>query len=395
LSHDLSSLGIQLHTSPTGLSLNSRFIMNEAEFRGWKTKIVNAEEHLIEVYPSESDQPIAFLQCTSEINTAFGFRIQEEKMLVYTIGKSIGVPVPETIVYTPDRQDFPQELFEFLHTHQRLVVKPNNGSCGVGVTTNIIDEKSVQAAIKYAKQSSTKILIQKCVEGEDYRVMVLNGRTIAASLRCPPTVTGDGIKTISELIEIENTRPERGLHEEKPLVKIDVDRVREYLGADRFNSVPENGCEVRLLGVANMSCGGTTSDVTESMHPSIFQIAEKITDAVRLSSCGVDLLITGDITKPIGSGCQATVLEVNGSPGFAIHQCPTSGHARNVVRPVLNAIMKRRGQTASEATKAQTVSESMNSSIRPFAEIIDNPEVYLAVPDGEREYYASHNLSIK
>ena len=304
--------------------------MNEAEFRGWKTKVLNPEPYLFEVYPPDFDSPIVFLHCTSEINTALGFRMGGEKMLVYTIAKSTGIPMPAGLMYKLNRPGFQQELKESLRTHQRLVVKPNDGACGVGVTTTITDEKSLQTAVEYAKQFSTKILIQAYADGDDYRVLVLNGRAIAASLRCAPCVIGDGIRTISELIEVENARPIRGVGHEKPLLKINLNQVCRYLGTDRLNSVPENGCKVHLLGVANLSCGRATYDVTESMHPSIFRLAEKVTNATYLSLCGVDLLITGDITKLIRFGCQATVIEINPSPGLRIHHYPAGGPARNV-----------------------------------------------------------------
>ena len=385
----------EVSTKFKSFSMSSHFIMKEAERRGWKTKILNHENHLVALLPSNSDRTILFRRTTSELSTALGLVIANDKMLTHTIATDTGVPMPASLLFAPDHEGFTTKVLDFLHTHGRVVVKPIDCAGGIGVTTTVTDEASLYDAIAYAKQFSKNIMIQAYVTGDDYRLLVLNGRVIAVARRCPPFVIGDGMTTIRQLIEIENAQASRGSLRCKPMKSIDSNEVQDYIAIDQMNNIPYSGQEIQLLGVANASRGGVTYDVTESVHPSILRLAEKITNAAYLSLCGVDMLISGDVSKPIGSGSQPIVIEINATPALRLHHLPAGGgHARNFAAAVLDEVVRRRvldtGTTfTSTITKEQSYRATTNQihDVEHFAEIIPDPETFLSLSDAEREFY--------
>src|SRR5262249_21663795 len=152
--------------------------------------------------------------------------------------------------------------------------------------------------------------IEEFFTGRDYRVLVINGRMVAASLRHPCNVVGDGERTISELLEIENRNPLRGRGHEKPLTRIVVDSILlsclEKQGMS-LDTCPAAGERVYLLEGANLSKGGTARDVTDMVHPEISAMCERTARIVGLDICGIDL-ITDDISQPLGRG---GIIEIN------------------------------------------------------------------------------------
>jgi cyanophycin synthetase len=381
------------------ISMSSHLSLREAESRGWKTTILNHEKNLIALVTSNSDRSIVLRGATSELNTALGKLLADDKILTYTIANYAGIPTPASLLLTPDRDGSDVELQAFLRAHGHIVVKPIDCSCGKGVTTTVTDQASLHVAIEYAKQFSKNIMVQRYANGDDYRILVLNGRVIAAVRRCPTSIIGDGVKTIQQLFEIENAQPLRGSSRFKPLRSINPDEVKAYIGIERMNSVPAPGQKVQLVGVANCARVSICCDVTEFIHPSIYRLAEKMTDAAYLSLCGVDIIIDGDASQPIGSGCQAVLIEINTAPDLSLHHFPTGGgHARNVTAAILNEIFRCQAVGRKIFTE-RTMSTSTNSNLanqtddgEHFAEIIANPETFFHLSVAESDFYAKDVL---
>lgn len=372
-----------------GFSITSHLLMKEAERRGWKTKILNYENDFIALYSANLIQPILLRRATSELSTGIGLVIANDKMLTYCIATEIHVPMPKSLLYSSQCENQDRELSEFLHHYGRVVVKPVDCSGGSGVTTNITDEITLFAAINYAKKFSSNIIIQPFVTGDDYRILVLNGHAIAATWRRPPFVIGDGIHTIAQLIEVENNRRLSMKQEGKSLLEIDVNEVKDFIGVDQLKNIPEQDVEIRLLGVASVSRGGITCDMTESLHPSIFRLAEKITNACHLSLCGVDVLIDGDVSKPIGSDCQVTVIEINATPGLRMHHFPAiGGRGRNVAGAILDEILRQR---CSLSQMEEDIGTDLNER---FAELITDSEMYSSLSNGESEFLLTKKISM-
>lgn len=219
------------------------------------------------------------------------------------------------------------------------MIKPIDGNHGRGVTTNIEDREQAIKAMENAKRISNSVIVEQYITGEDYRILVINYRMVAAAKRLPAQVTGDGLHSVRALIDQVNADPRRGYGHEKVLTSINVDTITmKQLEAQQLDldAVPEAGRTVVLKDTANLSTGGTSVDVTDMVHPSIVFMAERISRVIGLDICGIDF-ITKDISKPV-SETRGAVIEVNAGPGFRMHLAPAEGLPRNVAAPVIDML---------------------------------------------------------
>jgi cyanophycin synthetase len=223
-----------------------------------------------------------------------------------------------------------EELAEVIaRTGFPLVIKPNDGSQGRGVTLNINNAEEAIAAYERARRHSEEIVIERYYSGADYRLLVINYRLVAAAKRTPAMVTGDGISSVRELIRKTNLDPLRGEDHEKILTRIRIDQhTEDFLRCQEMtlDSIPAKGKKVYLKQTANLSTGGTSEDVTDLIHAEIRSMAERVARVIGLDICGIDF-ISGDISVPLKQG-KGVVLEVNAAPGFRMHTHPYSGKPR-------------------------------------------------------------------
>jgi cyanophycin synthetase len=220
-----------------------------------------------------------------------------------------------------------------------IVTKPVNGNHGKGATTNIKNWDDAVAGLKAAKVYSRAVICEKFITGRDFRVLVVNYKFVAAALRTPAAVTGDGIHTIQELIDIVNSDPRRGYGHEKVLTSIKVDQFTEDILLKKnytLETVLPKKEELWLKPTANLSTGGTATDVTDYVHPTNVFMAERIARIIGLNICGIDIM-AADLSTPITENGGA-VLEVNAAPGFRMHLDPTFGLPRNVAEPVIDML---------------------------------------------------------
>ena len=220
-----------------------------------------------------------------------------------------------------------------------LVVKPLDGNHGKGATIGIRSESEAEVAFRRAKQFSQKVIIEKMITGSDFRVLVVNYKFIAASLRTPASITGDGQHSIRELVNQVNSDPKRGKEHNNVLTEISIDDVcLELLTKNSFtlDSVPARGEIVFLKPTANLSTGGTAEDVTDKVHPQNRALFERIARTVGLDICGIDIMAP-DLVTPIRENGGA-VIEVNAAPGLRMHLEPTIGQPRNVAAPIVDML---------------------------------------------------------
>lgn len=220
-----------------------------------------------------------------------------------------------------------------------VVVKPLDGNQGKGATINITTPDAAAAAFEFAKKYGDHIIVEKYISGFDFRILVVDNKFVAASKRIPAHVTGDGIKSIDQLIEIVNQDPRRGDGHANVLTKILIDRDSEIMmekqGYD-LSSVPKPGEIVYLKSTSNLSTGGTAIDVTDEVHPENIFMAERIAAIVGLDICGIDLMAF-DLTTPIKDN-DGAVIEVNAAPGLRMHLSPSEGKPRNVASAILDML---------------------------------------------------------
>ena len=248
---------------------------------------------------------------------------------------SLGLPVP--------RQHLVSSQTEALRAARRLdgpvVLKPYNGNHGRGITINITGEDEIRAAFDAAREHSRSVIVETFQVGEDHRLLVVNDTLVAATRRTPGHVVGDGARTIGELVEIVNQDPRRGVGHEKVLTRLELDReaalMMERVGYTA-DSVPAPGETVYLRSTANLSTGGTATDVTDIIHPDNRDMAVRAVRAIGLDVGGVDF-ITPNIAESYKS-IGGAICEVNAAPGFRMHVAPSEGTPRDAAGPVIDML---------------------------------------------------------
>lgn len=218
-----------------------------------------------------------------------------------------------------------------------VVVKPLDGNQGKGVSMNLRTPQDVRDAFGKAAEFSRRVVVEELLAGRDYRVLVVDGRMVAASERVPARLAGDGTHSVRELIDLANADPRRGSGHSKPMSKIRVDPVLiDCVRKQGFelDDVPLAGTEVQLRHNANLSTGGSAIDVTDAPHPSMKLICERAARAIGLDICGVDLVVP-DIAQPYKTG---GVVEVNAAPGIRMHHYPSQGTPRDAAGAIVNML---------------------------------------------------------
>ncbi|SFC90871.1 cyanophycin synthetase [Flexibacter flexilis DSM 6793] len=220
-----------------------------------------------------------------------------------------------------------------------LVAKPVNGNHGRGATINIKTWEEAEKALEVAQRISSGVIFERFITGHDYRLLVIDHKFTAAAKRTPAAVVGDGKSTVQQLVDVVNSDPRRGYGHEKVLTAIKIDQSSLDILKEKgltLDSVLPEGEELYLKATANLSTGGTSTDVTDLVHPYNVFMAERISRIIGLDICGIDVM-THDISIPLNESGGA-VLEVNAAPGFRMHIAPTSGLPRNVAEPVLDML---------------------------------------------------------
>jgi cyanophycin synthetase len=276
------------------------------------------------------------------------------------VAKGVCISLAEDVPDAIDKIGFP------------LVFKPLDGNHGKGASINVKTEVEAMAAFEHAKKYSRRIIIEKFITGYDFRVLVIDHRFIAAALREPANVTGDGIHTIQQLIETENSDPRRGYGHENVLTEISIDReTTEQLAKQGYTveTVLAKNELCYLKGTANLSTGGTSTDVTDFVHPDNIFIFERISRVIGLDICGVDIMAT-NLSEPLDA-TGGVVLEVNAAPGFRMHLAPAKGLPRNVAAPVIDMLYPA-GKSCRIPIIAITGTNGKTTTTRLIAHIVKN-----------------------
>ncbi|WP_317898493.1 cyanophycin synthetase [Aurantibacillus circumpalustris] len=253
-----------------------------------------------------------------------------------------------------------------------LVFKPLDGNHGKGATINVKTEEEAIEAFHHAKKYSYRIIVEKFIQGFDFRVLVINNRFIAAALREPAHVIGDGKSTLQQLIDTENNDPRRGYGHENVLTEITIDKeTLDQIAKYKYTlaTVPKKNEKCYLKGTANLSTGGTSTDITDIMHPTNIFYCERISRVIGLDICGIDIMAT-NLSEPLES-TGGVVLEVNAAPGFRMHLAPAVGLPRNVAAPVIDMLYPP-GKDCRIPIIAVTGTNGKTTTTRLIAHIVKN-----------------------
>lgn len=261
-----------------------------------------------------------------------------DKMLTKELLSISGIPVPYgQVAYSEVEAVKAAEYIGY-----PVVVKPQNGNQGKGVSLNLKTSHEVVDAFKLAKNYSSKIMVEKQIKGRHYRVLVVDGKFCCASERIPAHVVGDGVSTVKELIDKANQDPHRGDHHEKPLTKIKIDPiVLNVLARNGFtlDFVPKQGETVVLRDNGNLSTGGTAIDVTDEVCPENKRLTERVAAVIGLDIAGIDIT-TEHISIPLEKSLGA-VIEVNAAPGLRMHLYPSHGKPRPAAKAVADMLFPK------------------------------------------------------
>lgn len=269
--------------------------------------------------------------CTSAIAES----IAQDKELTKTLLDAAGVPVP----WGRPVLDAEDAWKAALEIGLPVVVKPQDGNQGKGVTVNIASREHLIIAYVAAAAISSEVMVERYLPGHDYRLLVVGNQVIAAARRDPPQVIGDGIHTVRELVDQVNSDPRRGEGHATSLTRIRFDEIalaRLAVQELTAESVPTKGRRVVLRNNANLSTGGTATDVTDDVHPELAARAVSAAQMIGLDICGVDV-VCDSVLRPLeaqGGG----IIEVNAAPGLRMHLQPSFGKGRAVGEAIISTM---------------------------------------------------------
>ncbi|MGZ8340948.1 MAG: cyanophycin synthetase [Telluria sp.] len=273
----------------------------------------------------------------AEIDTtgAIAETIAQDKELTKKLLHAAGVPVPlGRVVSGPD-----DAWAAAMEIGLPVVIKPKDGNQGKGVTVNVTTREQLDGGYAAAAEFRDDVMVERYLPGNDFRLLVIGNKLIAAARRDPPQVVGDGVHSVRQLVDQVNLDPRRGHGHSTSLTKIRFDDIALASLAKQgyqADSVPPAGQRVILRNNANLSTGGSATDVTDDVHPEVAQRAIAAAHMVGLDICGVDLVCDG-VLKPIEEQ-NGGIVEVNAAPGLRMHLSPSFGKGRAVGEAIVSTM---------------------------------------------------------
>ncbi|MCB1519277.1 MAG: N-acetylglutaminylglutamine synthetase [Hyphomicrobiaceae bacterium] len=294
---------------PTDEDLNiyARIIVDEARRRGIGVEVTDAQSGLFRL--SYGGRSVHCRESLSEFTTAIAMSICDDKRLTRRIVENAGVHVPDQMT-----NGDATERTAFLAKHGKVVVKPARGEQGRGISVGLKTPAAVEAAVDAARAVCEDVIIEEHFDGEDLRLVVIDYKVVAAAVRRPARVTGDGNATIRQLIETQSRRRAAATHGESR-IPLDAETERSVREEGYgFDDVLPEGTDITVRKTANLHTGGTIHDVTSETHPALIETAIKVARAIEIPVTGIDLLVKSP-KKP-----EHVFIEANERPGLANHE---------------------------------------------------------------------------
>jgi GNAT-family acetyltransferase (TIGR03103 family) len=296
------------HQSYEALNPYARLIVDEATRRGIHVDITDAEGGFFRL--SHGGRSVHCRESLSELTSAVAMSISDDKAIARRVVSSAGITVPEQMEVGADRQ----ALEAFLEKHGKVVVKPARGEQGRGISIGIATPEDLDAAISAARQVCDRVLVEACFEGQDLRLVIIDFALVAAAVRRPPRVIGDGRSRISALIKTQSRRRQAATGGESRIpLDAETERCLAEQGLD-LDSVLEEGREITVRKAANLHTGGSIHDVTDTVHPDLVDAACRAARAIDIPVVGIDFMVR-DPAEP-----DYVFIEANERPGLANHE---------------------------------------------------------------------------
>ncbi|PSJ18303.1 cyanophycin synthetase [Nitrosomonas supralitoralis] len=316
----------------------------------------------------------------SDMTSAVAESIVQDKELTKVLLHAAGIPVPlgREVNNAEDAWAAANEL------GMPVVIKPRDSNQGKGVTVNLISERKVKSAYMFAAEISNNVIVERYIPGHDYRMLIVGNRLVAAARRDPPQVIGDGLHNIYELVEQVNLDPMRGEGHVTSLTKIQLDEISiAHLASQGLTakSVPVKGMRVVLRNNANLSTGGTATDVTDDVHPELAARVIAAAQVVGLDICGVDV-VCNTVMKSLEEQ-RGGIIEINAAPGLRMHLQPSFGKRRAVGEAIIDYMFPH-GEGVRIPVIAVTGTNGKTTTTRLIANILeqDNKRTGVTCTDG-------------
>ncbi|TJY59961.1 N-acetylglutaminylglutamine synthetase [Sinimarinibacterium sp. CAU 1509] len=306
-----NAINERLFTSPApddaALNIYARIIVNAARRRGVDVEILDASAGYFRL--TLGGRSVTCRESLSELTTAIAMSRCQDKRVTQRILSAAGLAVPEQ-----READGSDDDVAFLQQHGAVVVKPSDGEQGQGISVDLRDAGEMREAIERARQFDSTVLIERYCPGQDLRIVVIGYKVVAAALRKPPVVTGDGQHSIAELIAKLSRRRAAATGGEST-IPMDAETERcVRLAGYAMDAVLDEGVELAVRKTANLHTGGTLHDVTHFLHPRLCAAAVDAAKALEIPVTGLDFLVRSPALSDY------VIVEANERPGLANHE---------------------------------------------------------------------------
>ncbi|MGE6784554.1 N-acetylglutaminylglutamine synthetase [Ensifer adhaerens] len=310
------------HQSYNALNPYARLIVDEATRRGIHVDITDAEGGFFRL--SHGGRSIHCRESLSELTSGVAMAIADDKAIARRVVAAAGLAVPDQIEAGSDRE----QLEAFLKRHRKVVVKPARGEQGRGISIGISTERALDEAIEEARRFCERVLVEACFDGQDLRLVIIDFKLVAAAVRRPPRVVGDGHSNVAALIELQSRRRQAATGGESSIpLDAETDRCLSEQALDLRTVLPP-GREITVRRAANLHTGGSIHDVTDTVHPDLVAAACRAARAIDIPVVGIDFMVK----DPTEAGY--VFIEANERPGLANHEPqPTSARFVDLLFP--------------------------------------------------------------
>lgn len=285
----------------------STIIINEARRRGIRIDILDATDNYFKL--STGGRTVTCRESLSAMTSSIAMSRCSDKRTTVRLLRNAGLSVPAQQVAST-----PANNMKFLNEHEKLVVKPADGDYGLGLSINVETRNELVNAIDKAYEVSHKVLLQEMVEGQHLRIVIIDYEVVAAAIRKPPIIIGDGEHTILELIKKQSRRRAQATQGESKII-ID-DELRHTINSAGYSldDILEKGTELQVKKGASLHQGGTLHDVTEELHPKLAEAAREAARTLHIPVVGLDFIVKSP-TEP-----EYVIIQANERPGLANHE---------------------------------------------------------------------------
>ena len=285
----------------------ARIIVDEARRRGISVEIVDAQAGIFKL--RHVGHEMLCRESLTELTGGVAMTWCQDKVLTLRRLSSVGLRVPRQ----QTAGDMDADL-AFLREQGSIVVKPALGEQGRGISVGVSTEDELRQALERAQKEGGHVVLEELCEGQDLRIVVIGYKVVAAAIRRPAEVTGDGQATLAQLIERQSARRAAATGGESR-IPTDAETLRCLAGQGLdMDSVPQDGQRVQVRKTANLHTGGTIHDVTAQLHPTLRAAAESAARALRIPVVGLDFLV------PAPDQEDYVIIEANERPGLANHE---------------------------------------------------------------------------